>query len=49
MNKFFCFSGFSLTYNIILILGGTDSVLHSSIKKDFVHSVESDISEKVLQ
>ena len=32
-----------------LILGSTNNVLHSSVKTNFVHSVESGTSEKILQ
>ena len=44
---FFFTGGFPLTYNIIL--GGMNNVLHFSVTKIFVHSVESGTSEKVLQ
>ena len=30
---FSCIGGFPLTYSINLILGGTNNVLHSSVKK----------------
>ena len=38
---------FDLLY--YLILGGTNNVLHISLTKHIVHSVESGTSEKVLQ
>ena len=34
---------------IYSILSDTNNVLHSSVKKKFVHSAESSTSEKVLQ
>ena len=40
---------FSFDLQYYLILGGTNNVLHFSVTKIFVHSVESGTSEKVLQ
>ena len=40
---------FSFDLQYYFILGGTNNVPHSSVKKNFVHSAESGTSEKVLQ
>ena len=45
----FLYWWFSFDLHYYLILGGTDNVLHFSVKKFLVHSVESGTSEKVLQ
>ena len=45
----FLYWWFSFDLQCYLILGGTNNVLHTSVKKIFVHSVESGTSEKVLQ
>ena len=47
MDKFFFIGGFHLTY--YLILGGTNNVLHFSVTKFFVDSLEPGTSAKVLQ
>ena len=46
--SFFMYVWFSFDLYYYLILGATNNVLHSSVKK-IVHSVESGTSEKVLQ
>ena len=45
----FLYWWFSFDLQYYLILGGTDNVLHFSVTKIFVHSVESGASKKVLQ
>ena len=45
----FLYWWFSFDLEYYLILWGTNNVLHYSVKKNFVHSVESGSSEKVLQ
>ena len=46
--SFFLIGGFLLTYNI-MILGGTNNVMHFSVKNISVHSVEPGTSKKVLK
>ena len=45
----FLYWWFSFEQKYCLILGDTNNVLHFSVTKIFVQSVESDTSEKVLQ
>ena len=45
----FLYWWFSFDLQYYLILGDTNNVLHFSVTKIFVHSVESGTSEKVLQ
>ena len=45
----FLYWWFSFDLQYYLILDGTNKVLHTSVKKYFMHSVESGTNENILQ